>query len=105
MLATSTCESTKFAVLVDRLADPVDTRVVADGVVSGVHKDDLKVLVDRILIHPVGIENTKTATFSSHALLRQATKVTSRFQLCDTLVHGLSIHNTLQFSHEKGTKQ
>jgi hypothetical protein len=37
-------------VLVHRLAQPVDPWVIADGIVSHIHKDDLKVLVGAILL-------------------------------------------------------
>ena len=42
-------ETAKLSVLVDRVAQPVDPRVVADRIVSHVHHDHLKVLVSRVL--------------------------------------------------------
>jgi hypothetical protein len=46
-------KSTKFTVLVDWVADPVNSSVVTDSSVGRVHEDNLKVLVDRVLIYPV----------------------------------------------------
>ena len=42
-------EATSVAALVDRVADPVDAGVAADGLVRGVDKDDLVVLVHTVL--------------------------------------------------------
>ena len=42
-------ETTQLTVLVHRLAEPVDPWVVADSTVSNINKDDLKVLVGRVL--------------------------------------------------------
>eukprot|EP00954_Amorphochlora_amoebiformis_P026174 1377665-Amorphochlora_amoeboformis.AAC.1 len=46
-------------VLVHGVDDPVDPGVMADGVVMGVDKDDLKVLVGGVLVHPVRVEDAK----------------------------------------------
>ena len=48
-LLPSRGKTTKLTVLVDTLADPVDPWVIADGIVCGINKDDLKVFVSRIL--------------------------------------------------------
>jgi hypothetical protein len=48
-LLSSGGETTKLTVLVHRLAEPVDSWVVADSTVSNINKDDLKVLVGRVL--------------------------------------------------------
>jgi len=47
--------ATHLAVLHGRGADPVDAGVSADGVVLGVNKDDLEVLVGGVLSNPVGV--------------------------------------------------
>ena len=38
-------ESTEFPVLVHWIADPVDSWVIADGIVGTINQDDLKVFV------------------------------------------------------------
>lgn len=45
VLLASRSEPTKLAVLVDALADPVDSRVVANGTVGWIDKDDLVIFV------------------------------------------------------------
>ena len=45
--------------LVNRLADPVDPGIAADGLVSRVDEDDLKVLVCGVLSNPVRVEDTE----------------------------------------------
>ena len=57
-LSTSRGETTHFTVLVNRITDPVNTRVVANLLVRGINKDDLVVLLCGILIDPVGIQYT-----------------------------------------------
>ena len=47
------------------------------------------------LIDPVAIEHPQCPTFSPHALLCQCPQVHFRFDLCDTLVHRLAVHDTL----------
>lgn len=44
-----------FSVLVDRVTDPVVSGVSSDGLVRGVDKDNLKVLVGGVLVNPVGV--------------------------------------------------
>ena len=51
-------ETTRFTVLVDRVDDPIDTRVPANRLVLRVDEDDLKVLIGGVLVDPVRVENT-----------------------------------------------
>lgn len=48
------------------------------------------------LIEPVRVENPKTAQFASSTLLCNRALAALEFQLCDTLVCGFAIHNTLR---------
>ena len=41
--------------LVDGVADPVDSGITADSLVCGVDEDDFVVLVDTVLVDPVGL--------------------------------------------------
>jgi len=54
----SRCETTGFTVFVDWVDDPVDTGITTDGFVLRVNEDDLIVLVRRVLVDPVRVENT-----------------------------------------------
>lgn len=50
-LLPSRGEPAKLPVLVNRVAEPVDSWVVSDSIMSNINQDHLKVLVGRIL-HP-----------------------------------------------------
>jgi len=45
-------ETSEFSVLVHRVADPVDPWIISDGIVCRVYKDNLVVLVGRVLRKP-----------------------------------------------------
>lgn len=94
-LLASRGETTELTVLVHRLAEPVDPWVIADSIVCNIHKDDLKVLVGGILIHPVGVEHTKSSQPASSSLLSNRPLVPLELELGNTLVLGLTIDNTL----------
>jgi hypothetical protein len=69
VLAAGSGQAAELAVLVDGLADPVDARIAADGLVGGVHKDDLVELVGRVLGNPVRVENAKATALAASTLL------------------------------------
>lgn len=46
-------EASGFSVLVHGVDNPVDSGVSSDSLVRGVNKDDLEVLVCRVLVDPV----------------------------------------------------
>lgn len=52
-LLASGGETTRFAVLVDWVDNPVDAGITTDGLVLRVDKDDFVVLVGRVLVDPV----------------------------------------------------
>ncbi len=93
-LASSGSKSTAFAVLVDRIDDPVDARVVADLCVGWVDKNDFVVLVDGVLVDPVGVEDTKVGIFASDLLLGNTLQVALKLQVVDTLMFGLTVNHT-----------
>lgn len=76
--------------LVDRLDDPVDARIAADGLVLGVDEDDLVVLVGRILVDPVRVENAQVGAAAADTLLSSRLERTLVLELVDTLVGGLA---------------
>lgn len=94
-LLGSSGKTTLLTVLVGRVADPVDTRIVADSLMLRIDKDHLKVLVGRILVDPVGVQDTKVSTTTSSTLLSDVTKRTLRLQVVDTLSTRLAVDNTL----------
>jgi hypothetical protein len=68
-LLASSRKTTRFAVLVDWLDDPIDAGIPSDCLVLGVNEDDLEVLVCRVLIDPVRVENTEIGAATSNPLL------------------------------------
>ena len=83
-------ETTRLAVLVDGVDDPVDAGIATDGLVLGVNKDDLVVLVGRVLVDPVGVENAQVGAAAADTLLSGALEGALVLELVDTLVGGLA---------------
>jgi hypothetical protein len=77
-------------VLVDGVDDPVDAGIATDGLVLGVNKDDLVVLVGRVLVDPVGVENAQVGAAAADTLLSGALEGALVLELVDTLVGGLA---------------
>mmetsp|Transcript_12927 Transcript_12927/g.19320 ORF Transcript_12927/g.19320 Transcript_12927/m.19320 type:complete len:275 (+) Transcript_12927:231-1055(+) len=93
--AAGRSEAAQLAVLVDGVGDPVDRRVAADGLVLGIHQDDLEVLVGGVLVDPVRVQHAQVAAAAAHALLSDGTQVAAELQLVDAVVLRLSVHDTL----------
>jgi hypothetical protein len=93
-LSSGTCEASALAMLVDRIANPVDSRIISDLGVGWVHKDNLIVLHRSILIDPIGVENTKVSKFTSNLFFGNTLQVSLEFELVHTLVLGFSVHHT-----------
>ena len=83
-------ETTSLAVLVDGVDDPVDAGIAADGLVLGVDQDDLVVLVGRVLVDPVRVENAQVGAAAADTLLSSRLERALVLELVDTLVGGLS---------------
>lgn len=66
--------------------DPVNARILADGLVLRVNEDDFVVLVGRILVDPVGVENTQVGTSLANTLLSSGSEGSLILELVDTLV-------------------
>lgn len=79
----------------DRVDNPVDTRVLADRVVLRVDENDLKVLVRGVLVDPVRVEHAKVGANATDALLGDGAKVALELETLDTLVHGLAVDDPL----------
>lgn len=95
VLSASRGEASSLAVLVHGVHDPVDARVVSDGDVLRIHKDDLEVLVGGILVDPVRVQHTQVVAVAASALLSDTSQVANKLQLVDTLVLGLTVDDTL----------
>lgn len=88
-------EATGLAVLVDGVDDPVDAGIDADGLVLGVDKDNLVVLVGRVLVDPVGVEDSEVGAAAADTLLSGGLEGSLVLELVHTLVGGLAISGTL----------
>ena len=62
-------KTTRLAVLVDWLDDPVDARIAANSLVLRVDEDDFIVLVGRVLVDPVRVEDAQVGAATSDTLL------------------------------------
>ena len=94
-MTTNRGQTTALAVLHHGVHNPVDGRVVADGVVSRIDQNDLEVLVGGILIHPVAVQHTQVLADATNTALSNRAEIALVLQSDNTLVLGLSIHNTL----------
>ena len=83
-------ETTALAVLVDGLDDPVDARIAADGLVLGVDEDNFVVLVGRVLVDPVRVEDAEVGAAFADTLLSSRLERALVLELVDTLVGGLA---------------
>jgi len=90
VVLASAGKTTEFAVLVDWVGDPVDASITADGLVLWVDEDDLEVLVGRVLVNPVGVEDAQVGTTATDTLLSDRAKTTLELELVDTLVGWLA---------------
>lgn len=88
-------EASGLPSLVDGVADPVDSGVPADGLVGGVDEDDLEVLVDTVLVDPVGVKHSETSTPSGNSLLSNGPQGPLELELVDSVVGGLSVGGSL----------
>lgn len=86
---------TARAYLVNGVDDPVDAGVTADGLVLGVDKDNLVVLVGGVLVDPVGVEDTQVGAAAANALLGGGTERALVLQVVHTLVGRLAVRSAL----------
>ena len=89
-LLASGSETTRFAMLVDWVDDPVDARITTDGLVLRVDEDDLVVLIGRVLVDPVGVEDAEIGAATADTLFSGGTEGALVLELVDTLVGGLA---------------
>merc|ERR1719483_1024164 len=89
-LAAGGGEATQLAVLVHRVADPVDARIATHGLVAGVAPDDLEVLVHGVLCHPVRVEHAEATARPADTLLSLRLEVATPLVRVDTAVARLT---------------
>lgn len=74
----------------DRLDDPVDAGITTDSLVLRVDQNDFVVLVGRILVDPVRVENAEVGATAADTLLSRRAEGTLVLQLVDTFSDGLA---------------
>jgi len=82
-------------VLVDSVADPVDSGVVSDSLVSSIDHDDFVIFISSILSNPVRVEDSQTTNLSTNSFLSNGLEVSGELELNDTLVGWLTADDTL----------
>lgn len=85
-LASGRGESAHLAMLVDCVADPVHSRIAADGGMVGVDADHLVVLVGSVLVDPVRVQDAKTSALAAHSFLGHRSQIALELELVDALV-------------------
>lgn len=83
-------ETTALAVLVDGVDDPVDAGIAADGLVGGVDEDDFVVLIGRVLVDPVGVQDAQVGAAAADTLLGGRLEGALVLELVHTLIGGLA---------------
>lgn len=83
-------EAARLAVLVHRVDDPVDAGIAADRGVVGVDEDDLVVLVRRVLVDPVRVEDAQVTAAAANTLLGGRLERALVLELVHTLVGRLT---------------
>lgn len=94
MLSASGGQPTSLTVLMNRVADPVDSRVVSDRNVARIDKDNFIILVGGVLVDPVRVQHSQVGADTSSSFLCNASEISDEFKLVDTLVLRLSVHDT-----------
>lgn len=88
-------KATGLTVLVNGVTDPVDAGITADGLVLGIDKDNLVVLVGGVLVDPVGVQDAQVSSAAANTLLSGGLESTLVLELVDTVVGGLAVSGTL----------
>jgi hypothetical protein len=95
VLATRRRQAAHLAVLVRRVADPVNTRIISHALMHRVNHDNLIVLVHRVLVEPVRVQHAKGAASSRRAFFSHRSQVARKFELGNTAVYWLTVYDTL----------
>lgn len=75
--------------------DPVDAGITANSLVLRIDEDDLVILVCRVLVDPVRVEDSQVGAATTDAGLGSGAKRALVFQVVDTLVRRLACTITL----------
>jgi len=82
-------------VLVDWLDDPVYSWVAANDCVLRVDENDFEIFVGRVLVDPIGIEDSEICAAAADTLFGCGFERSLIFELVDTLVRRFAVGSTL----------
>jgi len=85
----------QLPVLVHRFHNPLNSGVASYCGVTGVHADNLVVLVRSVLVDPVRVEHAQATHAATHTLLRHAAQVAHKLKLGNTMVLGFPVNYAL----------
>jgi len=94
-LLASSSETTSFTVLVDGVHDPIVSSITTNGLMLRINKNDFEVLVRRILVNPIRVQDTQVRAAPTNSLLSSGSQRSLVFELVDTHVGGLTVGSTL----------
>lgn len=92
---TSGSQTSSFTVLVDWVTDPVVTSISSDSLVRWINKNDFEILVSRVLVNPVRVQDSQVGGTTTNSLLSSSSQSSLVFQLVNTLVGWLTVSGTL----------
>ena len=96
VFAAGRSQTTSLSVLVDRVADPVNTSIVSDIDVVRINNDNLVVFVGGILVDPIRVQHSHVTVNTSDSFLSNTSQVSCEFKLVDTGVLWLTEGNSLR---------
>lgn len=94
-LLTGGGQASSFTVLVNRVTDPVVLSISSDGLVRWINQDNFKVLVCRVLVNPVGVQDSQVSGSSANSFFGSRSQGSLVLQLVNTLVGWLTVSSTL----------
>jgi len=82
-------------VFVHGIADPVDSGVVTDGVVSGINADHFEELMSSVFSHPVRVENSQARHGGTDTFFGHRAEGSLELKFADSLAGRLTVNDTL----------
>ena len=95
ILLTLRSESTTLTAFLDRITNPVHTRITTNSTVRRINQNNLVVLVSGILGNPVRVEDTQILASGSDTRLSKCLQAAGWLELGDTLRGWLTVYNSL----------
>ena len=95
MFAAGRGKTSSLSMLMNGVADPVDSGIVSNRYVVRIDQDHLVVLEGGILVDPVRVEHSEVHASTARPLLGNRSQVAHELQLVDTVILGLAVHHAL----------